>query len=164
MHATNAIIQQPSLLLSHYSIYSIKGKFELNQKTLEIPTECASYRPIMVSCNISKMFEYLLLPSVNSSAYFCENQIGFSAGVGCQQAHRVLANVLTEATKKGFELHLCALDLSKAFDTVMHSQAIFSLFSHGINILVIFFLRYWYSNSFLLIKTDMRVTDSKIPI
>ena len=130
----------------------------------KIPTECASYRPITVSCNISKMFEYLLLPSVNSSAYFDENQIGFSAEVGCQQAHRVLANVLTEATKKGFELHLCALDLSKAFDTVTHSQAIFSLFSHGINISVIFLLRYWYSNSFLRIKTDMRVSDSKIPI
>jgi len=75
-----------------------------------------------------------------------------------------LANVLTEATKKGFELHLCALDLSKAFDTVTHSQAIFSLFSHGINISVIFLLRYWYSNSVLRIKTNMRVSDSKIPV
>ena len=50
----------------------------------KIPTECASYRPITVSYNISKIFEYLLLPSVNSLAYFGENQIGFSAGVGCQ--------------------------------------------------------------------------------
>ena len=39
----------------------------------KIPIECASYRPITVSCNISKIFEYLLLPSVNSSAYFGEN-------------------------------------------------------------------------------------------
>ena len=108
----------------------------------KIPTQCASYRPITVSCNISKIFEYLLLPSDNSSAYFGENQIGFSAGVGCQQAHRVLVTVLTEATKKGFELHLCALDLSKPFDNVTHSQAIFSLFSRGINISVIFLLRY----------------------
>ena len=93
-----------------------------------------------LQCN--KIFEYLLLSSVNSSAYFGENQIGFSAGVRCPQVHRILATVLTEATKKGFELHLCALDLSKAFDTVTHSQAIFSLFSHGINISVIFLLRY----------------------
>ena len=64
----------------------------------------------------------------------------------------------------GFELHLCALDPSKAFDIITHSQAIFSLFSHGINISVIFLLRYWYSNSFLRIKMDIRVSESKIPV
>ena len=47
---------------------------------------------------------------------------------------------------------------------ITHSQAIFSLFSHGINISVIFLLRYWYSNSFLRIKTDMSVSESKIPV
>ena len=75
-----------------------------------------------------------------------------------------MANVLTEATKKGFELHLCALDLSKAFETVTHSQSIFSLFSHSISISEIFLLRYWYSNSFLRIKTDMRGSDSKFQL
>ena len=100
----------------------------------KIPTEYASYRPIAVSCNLSKIFEYFLLPSVNSLTYFGENQIGFSAGVGGQQAHHVLANFLTKDTKTGFKLHLCAFNLSKAFDTVTHSQAIFSLFTHGINI------------------------------
>ena len=127
------------------------------------PSDCSSYRPITVSCNLSKVFEYVLLPSI-SSAHFGENQLGFSSGVGCQQAHRVLINLLIDATKKGYELHLCALDLSKAFDSVVHSQALFSLFSHGINLSLVSLLRYWYANSFLRIKAEGVISDSKIPV
>jgi len=61
---------------------------------------------------------------------FCSNQstFDFFVGAGCQQAHRVLNNVLLAATKKGFELHLCNLDLSKVFDPTTHFQAISSPF------------------------------------
>jgi hypothetical protein len=124
---------------------------------------CTSYRPIAVLCNLSKVFEYILLPSI-SSAHYGKNQLGFSPGVGCQQAHRVLINLLIDVTKKGYDLHLCALDLSKAFDSATHPQALFSLFGHGINLSLVFLLRYWYANSFLRIKTEGFISDSKIPV
>ena len=52
---------------------------------------------------------------------------------------------------KGSPLYMCTLDLSKAFDNVVHSQ-VFFLFNNGVNLSVIFLLRFWYENSFIRIN------------
>ena len=53
---------------------------------------------------------------------------------------------------EGSPLYICTLDLSKAFDNVVHSQAFFPLFNNGVNLSVIFLFRFWYENSFLRIN------------
>ena len=57
-------------------------------------------------------------------------------------------------------LHLYSLvsHISKAFDIVTHSQLFYSLYISGVNFSVILFLRYWYSNSFLSLKSSPATT------
>ena len=111
--------------------------------------DCSCYRLITVFGNISKVFEYILLPFLTKNIIEDENQFGFRSGVGCQHAHRILSSLLADNSSKGNGLYICALDLSKAFDSVVHSQLIFSLYNSLVNLSIIMLLRFWYSNSFL---------------
>ena len=47
------------------------------------PSACSNYRPISVSCFVSKIFEYVLLPAINSKCNFTPFQLGFRKGIGC---------------------------------------------------------------------------------
>lgn len=127
------------------------------------PLNCGSYRPITVACNLSKLFEYVLLPFIQDKVDYDANQFGFKSRIGCQHAHRILAKVLQEAHRLKTEVHFCALDLSKAFDTVCHSQAWFSLARLGVNSSIICVLRFWYQNSFIQLRQGSRAFG-KIPV
>jgi len=84
--------------------------------------DCSSYRPIRVTCNLSKILEYILLPFINLNAYFRENQPGFQSRIGCQHTNRGLSCLFKDACAKGYGLHIYALvflRLSIALYTVM---------------------------------------------
>ena len=118
-------------------------------KRVELPSQCSSYRPITTTRNLSKILEYVLIPHLSENINFGSNQFGFQADIGCQHAYRVLSSALKNSMAEGSPLYMCTLDLSKAFDNVVHSQAFFPLFNNGVNLSVIFLLRLWYENSFL---------------
>jgi hypothetical protein len=101
------------------------------------PLICSSYRPITVSCTFSKVLEHVLLPFVTNNMLERDNQFGFKPGVGCQHVHRVLFSLLLENSSKGKSIYLCALDLSKAFDSVCHSQLFSALHRCGVNSLLV---------------------------
>ena len=117
------------------------------------PTSCASYRPITVACTLSKVFEYVLLPDLLSNVDSMSNQFGFKPHIGCQHAHRAIVSLLLEAHKNGFEVHFCALDVSKAFDSICHSQLWYSLIQLGANLSIISTLCFWYANSYVRLKS-----------
>ena len=85
-----------------------------------------------------------------------ENQFGFRYGMGCQHAYKILSSLPADNSSMGNGLYICALDLSKAFDSVVDSQILLSLYNSGVNLSVIMLLRFWYSNSFLSIKIGNR--------
>ena len=107
------------------------------------PTSCASYSSITVACTLSKVFEYILLPDLLSKIDYMSNQFGIKPYIGCQHAHHALASLLLEAHKNGFEVHFCALDVSKAFNSICHSQLWYSLIQLGVNVSIISTLRFW---------------------
>ena len=75
-----------------------------------------------------------------------------------------MACLSKDASAKGYGLHICALDLSKAFDRIVHSQALYSLYSHGINLSLIFLLKFWYGKSYLRIKTNGTLSSFIVPV
>ena len=75
----------------------------------------------MGTCNLSKVLEYILLPFINLNANFRENKLGFLSGIGCQDTHRVLSCLFKDTSAKEYGLHIWALDLPKAFDSIVHS-------------------------------------------
>ena len=64
----------------------------------------------------------------------------------------------------GYGLHIFAHDLSKAFDSIVISQTLYSLYSHGINLSVIFLLQFWYGKSNLQIKTNGTLSSFIVPV
>ena len=93
-------------------------------KRRRLPSQCSSYCPITTTCNLSNILEYILIPQLNENINFGSNQFGFQSGIGCQHAHRVLASARKNSLAEGFSLYR-TLDLSKAFDNVVHSQSFF---------------------------------------
>ena len=110
--------------------------------------QCSSYRPITVSCFMSKLFEYAVLPEVLTKCDFSDYQVGFRAGFGCSQAHHILGQLLVSAKMQKRPLYFCSVDISGAFDNVVHSQALHCLVKAGVNSSVVKVLQYWHSNYF----------------
>ena len=117
------------------------------------PVSFSSYRPITVACTLSKLFEHLLLPYITRLALNDDNQFVFRSGQGFQHAHRALTSLLRDAHRTRHVLHFAILDLSKAFDSVCHTQAWTPLCQRGVNPPVIYVPRFWYSHSYLRLKS-----------
>ena len=58
------------------------------------------YRRNTIICTLSKLFEYVLFPHIDEFVNYETNQFGFRSGLSCQHAHRVLAQLIKEATRK----------------------------------------------------------------
>ena len=100
------------------------------------PTGCSYYRPITVSCNISKIFEHILLRLITKNINQGENQFRFRHWMCCQHAHETLSSLLADNSSKGNGLYICALDILKAFNSVVHSPLFFSLYNSGVIIYI----------------------------
>ena len=64
------------------------------------PSACSNYLHISVSCFISKLFEYVLLPAINSKCNLTPFQLGFRKGMGCVQAHHIDGRLMKKAVAK----------------------------------------------------------------
>ena len=96
--------------------------------------------------------QYVLLLSINEGTFYGENQFGFKQGISCAHAHMVLANVPCKASQQNKQAHFCLLDISNVVDSIVHSQALYSLTVNGLNISIVFVLRYWYNYAHLHLK------------
>ena len=67
-----------------------------------------------------------LLPYVIERTVKNSNQFGFQPHIGCKHAHKLFASILYDVQSKFYELHTCALDLFKGFNS--HSVSILTLF------------------------------------
>ena len=85
----------------------LKGVISSVAKKGKDPNKCKSYRPITVSCILSKVFENVIFSELDTG-HFGDNQLGFQKGLGCPEAHRLLANVLMDSEGKS---HLCICTL-----------------------------------------------------
>jgi len=117
----------------------------------------SSYRPITVACNISKILEYVLLPYIIERTAKDTKQFGSQPRIACQHTYKVWASILYDAQSKGYEPHICALGLFKAFDCICHAQVCRSLSEFVVNPSVIHALKFWCINSFLCLKSRTTV-------
>ena len=77
-----------------------------------------NYRPVMLSSNLLKIFEYCLLPSLRKHVKLDNNQFGFRSNTSTLNAVTVFKEIVYNYTDKGSYVFSTFLDLSKAFDKV----------------------------------------------
>ena len=105
------------------------------------------------------MLEHLLLPETESNCDFTPFQFGFRKSFGCSHAHHVSSRLKKDAVKTKMSLYCITVDISGAFDNIVHSQALFSFASSGVNPSVLSLLSSWYSKSKIQVTWNGQISD-----
>ena len=123
-----------------------------------------NYRPIALLPSISKMFEYILLEQLTS--HFVENklispqQYGFRAKHSKELASLNLVNYLTYKLDNGIIPINIYIDLSKVFDTLIHSILLDKLSHYGVNGVAKKLLQSYLSNRHQVVDFNGSTSDT----
>ena len=79
-----------------------------------------NYRPIMISSNCLKIFEYCILGHLQHNLMPDHRQFGFRKHTSTVIAAAVLKETVNSYTTKGSKVYAAFIDMSKAFDKVNH--------------------------------------------
>ena len=97
--------------------------------------DVSNYRPISVLPAFSKIFESIMTSRVtdffNRQKYFNVNQYGFRAGRGTEDAIMSLISLITDTLERGEQCNALFLDLSKAFDSMCHTNFLIKMEHYG---------------------------------
>jgi hypothetical protein len=127
----NAVIQA-----GHIPLLEKVAIIHLVLKTKEDPKLAASYRPLSLINNLTKLIASLILVNRVQTALEEENLIAHEQA-GCREGHEYLQNLaaLSEAVeqRRHLELHtyIAFIDIAKAFDSVPFCAFLFKLYAQG---------------------------------
>ena len=100
-----------------------------------LPTSPQHYRPITVNAVVARQLSRVLLHRLEGTVELRGEEWGFIKADGCAENTQVLGAVIRGARCQFKERHVASLDISKAFDTIMHQTLmdilgdLFGLFS-----------------------------------
>lgn len=123
---------------------------------------CSDYRPITVSCQISKVFELVLLKYLESCNQGL-NQIGFRKGLSMDVAHTLLSRIISFC-KQWDRVYTLALDFAAAYDSIIHSWAMTALLKNNVPLPVVLVLKKWYGSSRIRIKWKNQFSDYNVKL
>ena len=126
--------------------------------------ECGGYRPITVSSTLSKVLEKLVLHEVISKCVIDYRQFGFRKHLSCAFAHRLLKRILAKADSLELSVHICSVDISAAFDSVIQSAVSRTLLDVGVNAHIVAMLSFWYSNGYIRVKLGLEKLSEPVKL
>ena len=112
----------------------------------------SNYRPITLSCVLSKVFEYCILHKYEHVLYSDSLQFGFKKNSSCAHAVFVVSQVVEYFTTHGSNVYIASLDASKAFDRVHHIKLFEKLIDRGLPGGIIKILVDWYGKLFATVR------------
>jgi hypothetical protein len=130
----------PVVRTCFYTVIMIRGYFPeilTRGRTIFIPkkvcgsTDPKAYRPITISSVILRQFNRILADRMTHSHNWDERQRAFLPVDGCAENLTVLQTMLHNARLFRKELHIASIDLSKAFDSVVHAAVVHELKQYG---------------------------------
>ena len=79
-----------------------------------------NYRPIAISCIISKVFENIILHRIEDYLWTTDNQFGFKAHHSTDLCAYALTECIEYSKSRSTSVYVAFLDASKAFDKINH--------------------------------------------
>ena len=117
-------------------------------------TDKNNYRPIAITCVLSKVLELLILEKCSNCLKTSCHQFGFNNACSTDDCIFILKEIINYYNTSGTPVYTCMLDSSKAFDRVNHHHLFFKLLQHGMPKIVVRLLKAWYSAQLLYVKWD----------
>ena len=112
--------------------------------------DVTNYRPINLTSIPGKVMESLIRDSVvnhlEDNNVILETQHGFRRGKSCVSNMLLYWDKITAFIDKGIPVDVAYLDLQKAFDTVPHCRLLSKIQAHGIEGLVLRWIKEWLNN------------------
>ena len=143
----------PSDWNSSVTVPIFKGKGDV--------ADCGSYRPIRLLCQTMKIFERIIDSRLREIVDLRRGQCGFRKGCGTTDAIFALRDLLEKHRRlKDKPLHLCFLDLEKAFDRVPHALIWHCLRGHGVPEEYINWIRMMYKEPTSRVRCAAGLSDS----
>ena len=119
-------------------------------------TDIENYRAIAVSNVDTKLFERILLVSIERYDVVDNYQFGFKKRHSTSLCTETVKNVIDYYTSRGSHVFMCFVDVSKAFDRVNYWKLFSQLLSDGIDIFLVKLLAHWYVNQEVYVTWNNR--------
>lgn len=131
----------------------------LSSRTIFLPKKDCSerpedFRPITISSVMIRHLHSILAKRVRKLIELSQHQRGFIQTDGCADNTVLLDLVLRYHHRMIKTCYLCALDVSKAFDTVSHESLFIILQNVGVPREMINYLRSYYEQSYTILHCD----------
>ncbi|KAK2718514.1 hypothetical protein QYM36_005746 [Artemia franciscana] len=91
-------------------------------------------------------------------------EFGFRKHLSCAFAHRLLKRILAKADSLELSVHICSVDISSAFDSVIQSSVFRTLLDAGVNAHIAAMLSFWCSNSYIRVKLRLEKLNELVKL
>ena len=147
MHAPDIVFQLLSICLKGYIIHSCVSECLLISNLVPIIkdklgdlTSSNNYRSIAISSLIMKLYDLVIINLFEEHLYLDDLQFGYQSGVSTSMCTWLATETIGHFLRNGNELFTCLMDMSKAFDTVQHSQLFKKLLVQGMPPIIVRFI------------------------
>jgi hypothetical protein len=123
-------------------------------------SDCNNYRPIALTCIMSKILESAILKKYQNYFITSDHQFGFKPKHGTDQCIFVLKEIIDLYTSSNSPMYLCFMDASKAFDRVNHYSLFEKLLNKGVPAVIVRLICKWYTTQRFLVKWSNCISKS----
>ena len=119
-----------------------------------------NYRPIAITCIMSKILELLVLARIQDIIVSNCNQFGFKPKLGTDMCVYVLKQIVEYYTSLSSPVYACFLDASKAFDKINHWHLFNKLLDANVPTIIVRLLYVWYTTQTFYVKWGNIISKS----
>jgi len=123
-------------------------------------TSSSDYKGILINPIISKIYEICLQKKFDKYVKSSNNQYGFKKGVGCSHAIYSLHKTIQYYIDRGSNIHLCSIDLVKAFDKVDPYLLFNKLLKKNCPLKFVKILEDWFSKRCTFVKWKNQLSNA----